>query len=184
MLLDCCTWIAFCSPQELQQAFLSMTSDWKVEAPARLELTTKPYKRTRMDEAMRAVVAILDTITGWHFSVSLKVVGGAQSKIGMILLCSFSFATLGILCQMSFFKKSWWRMTACLISSPVPDTNPCFRAIFRLSCYTMFCFVHKCCWWWTAPLIFCFPRQAAWSAQNSIELHNAFSPLCVCKCFL
>ena len=58
------TWIAFCSPHELQQTFLSTSSEWKVEALARLE----PYNRTRMDihpdEAVCAVVAILDFVTG------------------------------------------------------------------------------------------------------------------------
>ena len=68
------TWIAFCSPHELQQTFLSMSSEWKVEALARLKPATKPYNRTRMeihpDEAMRAVVAILNFDTGLHLQMS------------------------------------------------------------------------------------------------------------------
>ena len=57
-LWQCGTWIAFCWPQELQQTFLSMRSDWMVVA--RLD------NRRRMAEAVRIVAAILDNITGWN----------------------------------------------------------------------------------------------------------------------
>ena len=114
------------------------------------------------------------TLANELFSVSLKFDSWRCSEWNCDDL---HFASLRILCTVTGQPGELLQeelvaydcLSYLLVLSQIP--NP---PLFCLFCDTMFCFVHKCCWWWTAPLIFCFPRQAGWSAENSIELQQPF----------